>query len=272
MSSGPLRKMRTRPETPVAYSLPVGDALVDLQPRIGGPLEIHFEGEILCAGCGRSSKKSYSQGYCFPCSRKLAACDLCVLQPSRCHFDKGTCREPEWGEAHCMQSHLVYLANTSGLKVGITRAHQAITRWTDQGASQALPVFRVATRQIAGLIEAVIARHVSDRTDWRALLKGPPEPLDLEAERDRLRSLCRREFDEVGRRFGGGSVLPLVDAQVTRLEFPVVHYPDKIRPLSLDRTPTVCGTLEGIKGQYLLLDNGVLNVRKFRSYVVSVGD
>ncbi len=271
MSLGPLRKMRTRPETPVAYSLPVGDELVDLQPRIGGRLEIHFEGEILCAGCGRPGKKSYSQGYCFPCSRKLAACDLCVLQPSRCHYDQGTCREPKWGEVHCMQPHLVYLANTSGLKVGITRAHQAVTRWTDQGASQALPVFQVATRQIAGLIESAIAQHVSDRTDWRALLRGPPEPLDLEAERDRIRSLCRQQIDDIHSRFGGGSVQPLPDARVTRLEFPVQRYPDKIRPLSLDRTPTISGTLEGIKGQYLLLDAGVLNVRKFRSYVVSVG-
>lgn len=270
MTTGPLRKMRSSPETPVDYALPVGDQLVALGPVVGRRLELRFAGEILCAHCGRGTRKSYSQGYCFPCSRKLAACDLCVLQPSRCHYDQGTCREPEWGLAHCMQTHLVYLANTSGLKVGITRAHQAVTRWTDQGASEALPVFEVATRQISGLIESVFARHVADRTDWRAMLRGPARPIDLPGERDRLLDLCEGEIMNITERFGPGAVSLVDAAEPTRLEYPVLTYPETVRPLSLDRTATVAGRLEGIKGQYLILDSGVLNVRKFRSYVVSV--
>jgi len=270
VTTGPLRKMRSTAATPVAYGLPVGDALVDLRPVIGRAIELRFQGEILCSHCGRSTRKSYSQGYCFPCSQRLAACDLCVLQPSRCHFHEGTCREPEWGQSHCMQRHLVYLANTSGLKVGITRAHQATTRWTDQGASQALPILEVATRQISGLIESALARHVSDRTDWRALLRGPPDPVDLVSERDRLLELCRPEIEEIGTRFGADSVRPLYADEVRHLEYPVLAYPDRIRPLSFDRSPAIAGRLEGIKGQYLILDSGVLNVRKFRSYVVSV--
>jgi hypothetical protein len=262
--------MRTRPESPVAYSLPVGEALMDLQPCIGGRIELNFEGEILCAHCGRRTKKSYSQGHCFPCSQRLAACDLCVLQPSRCHFDQGTCREPDWGRTHCMQTHLVYLANTTGLKVGITRAHQAMTRWMDQGASQALPILEVATRQISGLIESVIAQHVTDRTDWRALLRGAPEPVDLVLERDRILALCQDDIDQIAERFGPGSVRRAVSDAPISLQFPVLRYPEKVRPLSFDRTPAVSGRLEGIKGQYLLLDTGVLNVRKFRSYVISV--
>lgn len=262
--------MRITPVSPVAYRLPVGDALLDLQPVIGHDIEIRFQGEILCSHCGRGTKKSYSQGYCFPCSQKLAACDLCVLQPSRCHFHLGTCREPEWGQSHCMQPHLVYLANTSGLKVGITRVHQSMSRWTDQGATQALPIFQVATRQISGLIESALAQHVSDRTDWRALLRGPPDPVDLVAERGGLLDLCRSDLDGIGARFGPDAVQRIESAEVTRLEFPVLDYPDKIRSLSFDRTPDIQGRLQGIKGQYLILNTGVINVRKFRSYVVSV--
>ena len=269
MTRGPLRKMRTRPDTPVGYGLPLGESVMDLQTRIGGPVEFRFENEILCANCGRKTKKSYSQGHCFPCSRKLAACDLCVLQPSRCHYDQGTCREPDWGDTHCMQPHLVYLANTSGLKVGITRARQAVTRWMDQGASQALPLMRAATRQIAGLVEASLARHVSDRTDWRAMLRGAPAPLDLLAERERLIAICGRDLADIQDRFGTGAFELSTEAEVASSEFPVMRYPEKIRPLSFDRTPTVSGILEGIKGQYLILDSGVLNVRKFCSYVVS---
>jgi hypothetical protein len=262
--------MRTTGAPPVTYTLPLGDATVDLQPVIGHNMELRFEGEILCSHCGRKTRKSYSQGYCFPCSQKLAACDLCVLQPSRCHFHEGTCREPGWGETHCMQPHLVYLANTSGLKVGITRAHQAVTRWTDQGASQALPVFEVATRQISGLIESVMAQHVSDRTDWRALLRGPADPVDMAAERDRLLETCQSKLADIRERFGTDAVRQVDSDEVVRLEFPVLSYPDKVRPLNFDRTPVISGRLEGIKGQYLILDSGVLNVRKFRSYVVSM--
>lgn len=264
--------MRTIAERPVEYRLPVGGALVDLKPLIGETLSLSFDGRIECANCGRVTKKSYSQGYCFPCSQRLAACDLCVLQPSRCHFDAGTCREPEWGEAHCMQKHYVYLANTSGLKVGITRAPQAMTRWMDQGASQALPIFAASTRRVSGLVEAALARHVSDRTDWRALLRGSPEPLDLAAERDRLLGLCQDEIGDIARRFGPDSIVPLPDAEAVEIEFPVLHYPEKIRSLSLDRMPSIEGRIHGIKGQYLLLDAGVLNVRKFRSYIVTVED
>jgi hypothetical protein len=164
----------------------------------------------------------------------------------------------------------VYLANTSGLKVGITRAPQAMTRWMDQGASQALPIFEASTRQISGLLEAAIARHVSDRTDWRALLKGAPDPRDLAAERDRLLDLCREDIGQILDRFGADALAPLPEAEPVEIEFPVLEYPDKIRSLSFDRSPAIEGTLHGIKGQYLLLDCGVLNVRKFRSYIVTV--
>jgi hypothetical protein len=270
MITGPLRKMRTEPETPVSYRLPVGDSLVDLSERVGETLCLKFEGEILCANCGRKTRKSYSQGHCFPCSQRLAACDLCVLQPSRCHYHMGTCREPGWGDEHCMQKHIVYLANTSGLKVGITRAHQVMTRWIDQGAGQALPVLEVATRRVSGLIEAAMARHVSDRTDWRALLRGTAESLDLPAARDRLISECREDVDRIIDEFGDDAVRQLRQAKTVQIEFPVLDYPEKIRSLNFDRSPEIEGRLRGIKGQYLILDTGVLNVRKFRSYVVSV--
>lgn len=270
MITGPLRKMHTEPETPVAYRLPIGDALVPLNDRVGETLVLKFEGEILCSSCGRKTRKSYSQGHCFPCSQRLAACDLCILQPSRCHYHLGTCREPGWGDEHCMQTHIVYLANTSGLKVGITRAHQVMTRWMDQGAGQALPVFEVSSRRISGLIEAAMARHVSDRTDWRALLRGPAEMRDLPAARDQLISECRADIDEIIHEFGDDAVRELPEARAVQIEFPVLEYPDKIRSLSFDRSPEIEGRLRGIKGQYLILDSGVLNVRKFGSYVVSV--
>jgi len=270
MTTGPLRKMGSQAGHPVDYRLRIADAELALTPKVGHDFALRFEGEIRCANCGQITRKSYSQGYCFPCSQRLAVCDLCIVRPERCHFDQGTCREPEWGQAHCMQPHFVYLANTSGLKVGITRAHQGMTRWIDQGASQALPILEAASRHVSGLAEIALGRHVADRTDWRAMLRGPAADVELNAERDRLLALCADELDSIRTRFGADALRPLADREPLQIEYPVLHYPDKIRSLNLDKTPEIAGVLHGIKGQYLIFDSGVLNVRKFSAYIVSV--
>ena len=268
--TGHLDKMVTAIGPPVRYELPLDDSRLALSEHIGKPLKLEFLGEIHCRNCGRKTKKSYQQGYCFVCARKLASCDICILRPEKCHYHEGTCREPEWGEAHCMQPHIVYLANSSGLKVGITRLPQVPTRWMDQGASQALPILKVSSRYLSGLIEVTLARHVADKTNWQRMLKGEPESLDLPAARDRLLTECQSEIDALAERFGEGSVEALSDAEVVKLEYPVAHYPEKVKAHNLDKTPVVEGVLQGIKGQYLLLDSGVLNVRKFGSYKVAV--
>src|SRR5690606_38712899 len=114
----------------------------------------------------------------------------------------GTCREPLWAELNCHQPHVVYLANSSGLKVGITRGTQVPTRWVDQGAVQALPIIGVQTRLQSGLVETLLKQHVADRTNWRAMLKGGIAEIDLPAERDRLLTLCRDELQALQQRFG----------------------------------------------------------------------
>src|SRR5690554_3510233 len=150
---GSIRKMLGTLGEPVRYALPLGDEQLPLNDLLGRTIRLEALGEIRCQHCNRLTKKSYSQGFCFPCMKKLAQCDLCIVSPERCHYEQGTCREPAWGEQFCMTDHIVYLANSSGLKVGITRASQIPTRWIDQGASQALPIMRVATRQQSGMVE-----------------------------------------------------------------------------------------------------------------------
>ncbi len=271
MLKGHLDKMAVVLDEVVNYQLPLDDQLLPLNDRLGSTLRLHFTGNIHCRYCGRKTSKSFNQGYCYPCFKSLARCDSCILSPEKCHFFEGTCREPDWGKQNCMTDHIVYLANASGVKIGITRQSQVPTRWIDQGAVQALPVMRVATRQQSGLVEAIVRRHVSDRTDWRAMLRGPAEPVDLPAARDRLMNLCARELAELQQRFGVQALKAIDDASVTTIRYPVVDYPDKIRAVNLDRTPVVEGTLIGIKGQYLILDTCVINIRKHTAYQVEVG-
>ena len=264
---GTVRKMTARAETPVRYALPIGDSAVDLTDACGRTLTLRSTGRIFCIHCSRQTNKSYNQGYCFACFQKLAQCDACIVAPEQCHYDAGTCREPVWGDLFCMQDHVVYLANSSGLKVGITRASQVPTRWIDQGASQALAIIRTRSRQQAGFCEAMLRTHVADRTNWRAMLKGEQDILDLAAERDRLLGLCSEELKALQQRFGLHALSVLTGVEPVSLSYPVQAQPDKMVSLDLEAAgATAGGRLLGIKGQYLIFDSGVLNVRKYTGY------
>ncbi len=268
MLSGTIGKLRAEVKAPLQYFFPIGDQELALRGDGEQRLRLTTQGQIRCQACQRLTRKSYNQGYCYPCFTRLAACDMCILKPELCHHAAGSCREPAWGEAHCMVPHIVYLANSSGLKVGITRATQVPTRWIDQGASAALPLFRVGSRYHSGLIEVALARHVADKTQWQALLRGDPAELDLVAEAERLLALCAQELAEIEQRFPRDRqrLLP----EVHRFQYPVLRYPDKIKALTLAPDQAIEGRLLGIKGQYLILEEGVLNVRKHTSYVVTL--
>ena len=269
LGSGALRKMKAKLAGPVEYQLPIGDELVDLNPLIGHSLSLRFQGEIHCIHCGRETKKSFNQGYCFPCFKSLAECDMCIMRPETCHFHLGTCRDSEWAMGHCMQSHFVYIANSSGIKVGITRGSQIPTRWIDQGALQAVPVFKIRSRYHSGLLEAAIKKYVSDRTDWRKMLKGGGDMVDLKQKASDIIDQARSDLDGIEAE-GDQIEWEALDEPVVEIAYPVLSYPEKVTSLNFDKTPEVGGILNGIKGQYLILDSGVINIRKFAGYRVTL--
>ncbi|HBQ01359.1 MAG TPA: DUF2797 domain-containing protein [Gammaproteobacteria bacterium] len=270
IAQGIIRKMRTRLEQPVSYGARFGDEEVPLNPFLEKEIKLHYSGNIFCVHCGRKSSKSFNQGYCYPCFQSLAQCDSCIIHPERCHFEQGSCREPAWGEKYCMQDHIVYLANSSGLKVGITRATQAPTRWIDQGATQALAVMRVRSRLQSGVLEVMFKEHVADKTNWRDMLKGAAVELDMAAERDRLLAACQGAISELEDQFGFFAISKLSGIEPVSIEYPVAQYPEKISSFNFDKDPEVSGKLLGIKGQYLILDGGVINLRRFSGYEVEL--
>lgn len=266
---GVLSKMRADLSDIVEYRLPVGDEELPLNDLLGKPLKLEYSGVIICHHCGKTTKKSFSQGYCYPCMKKLAQCDMCIMKPETCHYHEGTCREPEWGEQNCFVPHFVYLSNTSGLKVGITRHSQIPTRWIDQGATQATTIFKVNTRQQSGFVEMAFKDLIADKTNWRALLKGNAEPRDLIADSVDLKSQLGESINQLISKFGEHEIESLT-SELIEINYPVLEFPEKIVSHNFDKKPIVEGTLMGIKGQYLLLDTGVINIRKFTSYEVSV--
>lgn len=253
--------MRVSYDSPVSYELPVGDEMLAVNSYLGRFLRLSFQGQIYCINCHRPTKKSFNQGYCYSCFTRLAQCDLCIVKPELCHYRRGTCREPQWGERHCMVPHYVYLANSSGLKVGICRGTEPITRWIDQGASQGLLIRSVSSRYESGLAEVAYKSYIADRTDWRKMLQGTPQRLDLVRERDRLFERYRREHPS--------EQLPGVEQIETEprsIDYPVLQYPRKVASHNLDKKGLLQGTLLGIKGQYLILDKCVINLRKYAGY------
>lgn len=260
----------------VQYQLPLAaidknseQQSIALNPLIGEMITLKFHSKIACKHCGKTTKKSYSQGFCYPCMTKLAQCDMCIMKPETCHHHLGTCREPQWGEQHCMVDHYVYLSNTSALKVGITRHTQIPTRWIDQGATQALPIFKVSTRLQSGLVETALAEFIGDKTNWRAMLKGSNEPIDLKAQAKLLIPKIEQRLADIALKFGRDAV-QVLDEKVVEIQYPVSQYLTKISSFNFDKTPTVSGVLLGIKGQYLIFEQGVINMRKFSSYQISV--
>ena len=271
---GNIRKMRvsTDENNHVQYALPVGEQLVDMNALIGKKISVHYQGEIHCVHCATKTKKSFNQGYCYRCLTRLAQCDSCIIKPELCHYDAGTCREPEWGEANCLSDHFVYLANTGTVKVGITRhvTNGVSSRWIDQGATQAIAVMRVQNRLTSGLVETAFKEHIADKTNWRTMLKGQPDNVDLQSLKESLLEQVEGDLDEIIDEYGFQAI-DIVDAPAIDIHYPVEQYPEKVTSINLDKDGQFEGVLNGIKGQYLMLDgNRVINMRKYAGYFLTV--
>ncbi|BDM65089.1 hypothetical protein NFHSH190041_25410 [Shewanella sp. NFH-SH190041] len=268
---GTLSKMRSclDEQQAVSYRLPVGEQELALNPLIGKSLTLVHTGNIYCCNCGKKTKKSYAQGHCFVCMQKLASCDMCIMKPETCHFSAGTCREPEWGERNCFVPHYVYLANTSGIKVGITRHTQIPTRWIDQGATQGLPIIKVANRRLSGLVEVELAKLIKDKTNWQAMLKSNAEDIDLKQQAKELLPHIEQRLAELIAAEGPDAIT-ILSNDIQPIHYPVDVFPTKVKSFNLDKAPIVSGILMGIKGQYLIFDTGVINIRKYTGYEIAI--
>ncbi|WP_233096168.1 DUF2797 domain-containing protein [Alicyclobacillus sp. SO9] len=244
----------------MSYELQLDSTVVPL--RVGQELSIHFTSRKECIHCGRRVKKLYQNGYCFPCMRSLAECDLCIVKPHECHFHNGTCRDEDWGQAHCFIPHYVYLAVSSDIKVGLTRKGRELTRWMEQGAEQAVLLAEVPTRKLAGELEMEIAKHVPDKTNWRKMLIGGSPQIDLlEKKREVLERLDTAWEPYLLREH----------EQPRQFSFPQDDlFEPKLTSLSLDKQGDIVGRIRGLKGQYVLLDEGVLNLKKHAGYDIEL--
>ena len=245
----------------VSYRLSTLDGEVNMNELIGKAIRLRFTGTIRCISCGSITKKSFAQGYCYRCFISSPETEPCLLKPHLCQAHLGVARDMAYAQEHCLIDHYVYLARSGGLKVGVTRYTQIPTRWIDQGACQGLIIAQTPNRYLAGVIEVELMKHFSDKTNWRAMLTNSEPEISLLDERDRAISALNDELAQYA----------VADRAILNLCYPVEAYPTKVASLNFDKSPEVEGILKGIRGQYLIFEEGaVLNLRTFSGYEVEL--
>lgn len=257
---GTLTKMQTEFGNPIQYYLVFENSFLNLNQLLGKSLAIEFQG-YQCLNCGKA-KKIFRQGFCYDCFMSSPAVGDWIMKPelSTAHLEIED-RDLEYEKRVQLQPHVVYLALSSEVKVGVTRKTQIPTRWIDQGAVQAIPIVEVPNRYLAGITEVALKNHFADKTNWQKMLKNEVPNMDLIAERNKVFDWLPTEVKDYFPK----------DEKIIQLDFPVLQYPKKVTSLNLDKTPNFSGTLTGIKGQYLLFEDGtVFNVRTYEGYVVKM--
>lgn len=257
---GVLQKMQTEYLNPIQYFLVFEDSFLNINQLLGKEVEIAFQG-YQCLNCNKA-KKIFRQGFCYDCFTSSPAVGDWIMKPelSTAHLDIED-RDLDYEKRVQLQPHIVYLALSSEVKVGVTRKTQVPTRWIDQGAVQAIPIVEVPNRYLAGITEVALKNHYADKTSWQKMLKNDVLPADLIEERNKAFEYLP---EEVKQHFAE-------NANLYDLNFPVLQYPKKVTSLNLDKTPLFTGKVVGVKGQYLLFEDGtVFNVRTYEGYVVKM--
>lgn len=257
---GVLRKMQSEMAQPIQYYMVFENDFLNVNQILDKALEINFI-KFQCLNCGRD-RPIFRQGFCKTCFYETPSAGDWIMRPelSTAHLDKED-RDLEYEKKAQLQPHIVYLANSSNIKVGVTRKAQVPTRWIDQGAHEAIEIVEVPNRYLAGITEVALKDYVGDKTNWRKMLTNNVEDENLVEWRNKLKHYIPDEAQEYY----------IADNAETNLEFPVLEYPEKVKSLNLTKTPNYKGILKGIKGQYFIFeDNTVFNVRSNEGHYVSL--
>ena len=257
---GVLTKMQTEIGKPIQYYLVFENSFLNVNQLIGKETEIVFQG-FKCLNCGKQ-KKIFRQGFCYDCFMSSASVGDWIMRPelSTAHLEIED-RDLVYEKKVQLQPHIVYLALSSEVKVGVTRKTQVPTRWIDQGAVQAVPIVEVPNRYLAGITEVALKNHFADKTAWQKMLKNDVPQVDLLAERLKAEQWLPTE----------PQLFFMPKVELLDLHYPVLEYPKKVKSLNLDKTPFFTGKVSGIKGQYLLFEDGtVFNIRSNEGYVVRI--
>ena len=260
---GNIRKMITSPSSTIGeeveYKFQMFDVLkeqplVDINDWVGKELTWKFDGVVNCVVTGEAMNQAYRMGMSQKAFFESPISCPSIINPELSTIHTGVAlRDRDFEERYHNVPHVVYLSRTNKLKVGVTGLGREQFRWNDQGAVEGIQLCVTPYRQLAGEIEVALKEHMNDKTHWLGMLKDvtrfPDELLELKDE-------C---FELLGPNYE-----PFFsdDDTVHSINYPVQKYPLKVKSLKLNKEPNGTGVISGIKGQYLILEDGrVMNVR-----------
>ena len=255
---GVLKKMITENSHIVQYYLDLESDFINMNQLLNRNLEIAFV-KYRCMNC-HIEKEIYRQGFCKNCFFDIPSAGDWIMRPelSKAHLGEED-RDLAYEKSVQLQPHIVYLANSSNVKVGVTRKQQVPTRWIDQGAHEAIEIVEVPNRYLAGITEVALKAHVADKTNWRKMLKNDIEDVDLKSWQHKLKAFIPEEAQEYF----------IENNSLTQINFPVHQYPETPKSLNIAKEQSYTGKLVGIKGQYLIFeDQKVFNIRSNEGIVV----
>jgi hypothetical protein len=256
-----IQKMQSTFSNPVIYH---ADWLCEnsLNSLIGKSLSIKFLGNFFCQVCQKKSKKLFGEAFCYSCFVSSAQASPCILKPELCLAHIGVGRDLDWEEKNHNQPHVVYLAATDTVKVGVTRKTQIPTRWIDQGASSVIIFAETSNRYEAGIIEVALKEFYTDKTNYKKMLQNE---IDLNID------LVEEKWSTIDNLPSDLSQFVSENDEIVAFNYPVLNYPSSIQTFSLEKQNQFSGILQGIKGQYLIFDNNIVfNVRKHSGYEVQI--
>ncbi|WBX70773.1 DUF2797 domain-containing protein [Tenacibaculum retecalamus] len=257
---GVLKKMITENLETVQYYLDMKTDFINMNQLLNKNITLSFV-KYECLNC-HLEKEVYRQGFCKSCFFDTPNAGDWIMRPelSKAHLGIED-RDLEYEKKVQLKPHIVYLANSSNVKVGVTRKQQVPTRWIDQGAHEAIEIVEVPNRYLAGITEVALKEHVADKTNWRKMLKNDVVDESLVSWQEKLREFIPAEAQEY----------IIENNKETVINFPVEKYPLKPKSLNLVKEQTYTGALVGVKGQYLIFeDETVFNIRANEGLVVKI--
>ena len=257
---GVVKKMVTELDTPVNYFIEFEDNFIHLNQFIEKSFKFKCIG-YSCLSCS-DSVNIYRQGFCKSCFFESPLAADWIMRPelSKAHLNIGD-RDLDYEKKIQLQPHIVYLSNTGRIKVGVTRKSQIPYRWIDQGAHEAVELLQTPNRFLAGEAEVALKKYMSDKTNWRSMLKNERDSSNIKSSKDQAKNFLPSNLLHY---FNDAS-------NVVSIDFPVMEFPDNPKSIKLNKDLVFSGTLKGVKGQYLIFENNqVLNYRAHEGHIFKI--
>ena len=257
-----LNKMSSDNREVVEYTFAHATDRISVNQFLGKKLSLSWTGNIFCRKCAKKTKKSFGEGFCYPCFTSAPEASPCIIHPELCEAHLGKGRDVEFEQKHHNQPHFIYLAATEIVKVGVTRTTQIPTRWIDQGARKALVIAETPNRYLAGIMEVALKDVFSDKTNWQNMLRDiTDDTIDLIEEKWKIEELLPSDLSQYINE----------SDEIYEFNYPVLSYPEKISSLGFEKSSEISGILTGIRGQYLMFDyNNVINIRKHTGFEIEL--